>query len=89
MTVTVDTPPFNPSSGQNTDTVLEIFDADLGRIAFADSADPWADESAEVLVQPGTWYIKIHNYNGSAGGVYYDPHWRWFGISYRDRRLDS
>ena len=66
LRVAVDTPTFNPISGQNLDPVLEVFNTDLGRIAMADSPDPTADESAEVLVLSGPTYIRVHNYNGAA-----------------------
>ena len=45
VTVTVDTPLYNSASGQNVDPILEVYNADLGRLAYADSLDPGADES--------------------------------------------
>jgi hypothetical protein len=71
LTVTVQTPAFNSASGQNADPVLDMYNANLGRIAHSDSTDPTANETATVAVQPGPTYIKLSNFNGAADAVPY------------------
>ena len=67
VTFTVTAPaPFNNAFPRNVDPILEVYNANLGRLALVDDHGPGASESTTVAVSAGTYYIKVHNFNGAA-----------------------
>jgi type VII secretion-associated serine protease mycosin len=67
VTFTVTAPgSFDSNFAHNVDPVLEVFNSDLGRLAMVDSNGPGVSESVTFAVTPGTYYIKVHNFNGAA-----------------------
>ena len=51
---------------RNLDPVLEVYDANLGRIDAVDDVGPGQSESVAIATTPGTYYLKVHNFNGAA-----------------------
>src|SRR5262249_2300556 len=57
---------FDSNFAHNVAPVLEVFTSSLGRLAAVDNNGPGVSESVTFAVNPGTYYIKVHNFNGTA-----------------------
>ena len=58
--------PYNPDYPQNGDHTVEVYDSQLRRLASVDAAFPGQNESVEVEVETGTYYVKVRSFNGAA-----------------------